>query len=57
MVITQLDIGHRFHAALVARDWSAVRNLLADDAQWTLCQVTIQFQELRSEPMRLSIQH
>ena len=32
----QLDIAHRFHAALVARDWSAIRALLTEDAQWTL---------------------
>ncbi|MBW4442043.1 MAG: nuclear transport factor 2 family protein [Plectolyngbya sp. WJT66-NPBG17] len=32
----QLDIARRFHAALVARDWSAIRASLADDAQWTL---------------------
>jgi ketosteroid isomerase-like protein len=32
----QLDIAHRFYAALVARDWSAIRALLTDDAQWTL---------------------
>ena len=33
---TQLDIARRFHAALVARDWNALRVLLTDDAQWTL---------------------
>ena len=32
----QLDVAHRFHAALVARDWSVIRALLTDDAQWTL---------------------
>ncbi len=32
----QLDIAHRFHSALVAKDWSAMRALLTDDAQWTL---------------------
>lgn len=32
----QLDIARRFYAALVARDWSAIRTLLTDDAQWTL---------------------
>lgn len=32
----QLDVARRFHAALVARDWSTIRNLLTDDAQWTL---------------------
>jgi hypothetical protein len=32
----QLDIARRFHAALVARDWSAIRVLFTDDAQWTL---------------------
>jgi uncharacterized protein len=32
----QLEIAHRFHAALVARDWSAMRALLTDDVQWTL---------------------
>lgn len=33
---TQLDIARRFHAALTARDWSAIRALLTDDARWTL---------------------
>jgi hypothetical protein len=33
---TQFDIAHRFYAALVAHDWSAIRALLTDDAQWTL---------------------
>ncbi|KGF73258.1 hypothetical protein DO97_00915 [Neosynechococcus sphagnicola sy1] len=28
-------MAHRFHAALAARDWSAIHVLLADDAQWT----------------------
>ncbi len=32
----KLYIARRFHAALVARDWSAIRALLTDDAQWTL---------------------
>jgi uncharacterized protein len=32
----QLDIARRFHATLVARDWSTMRDLLTDDAQWTL---------------------
>ena len=32
----QLGIAHCFHAALVARDWSALRALLTDDACWTL---------------------
>ena len=32
----QYDIARRFHAALTARDWSAIRTLLTDDAQWTL---------------------
>ena len=32
----QLDIARRFHAALTARDWSAIRALLTDDAHWTL---------------------
>ena len=32
----KLDIARRFHAALVARDWNALRVLLTDDAQWTL---------------------
>lgn len=32
----QYDIARRFHAALAARDWSAIRALLTDDAQWTL---------------------
>lgn len=29
----QLDIAHRFHAALVAKDWIAMRALLTEDAQ------------------------
>ncbi len=33
---TQLDIARRFHAALVAHDWNALRVLLTNDAQWTL---------------------
>ncbi len=33
---TKLDIARRFHAALTARDWSAIRALLTDDAHWTL---------------------
>lgn len=32
----KLDIARRFHAALVARDWSAIRGLFTDDAQWIL---------------------
>ena len=32
----KLDIARRFHAALTARDWSAIRALLTDDAHWTL---------------------
>jgi ketosteroid isomerase-like protein len=32
----QLDIARRFYAALVARDWSAIRVLLTDEAEWTL---------------------
>ncbi len=28
----QLDIARRFHAALAARDWNALRVLLTDDA-------------------------
>jgi hypothetical protein len=32
----KLDIARRFHAALTARDWSAIRALLTDEAQWTL---------------------
>ena len=33
---TQLEIARSFHAALVARDWRAIRALLTEDAQWTL---------------------
>ncbi|MBD2100355.1 nuclear transport factor 2 family protein [Leptolyngbya sp. FACHB-261] len=33
---TQFEIARHFHAALVARDWSALRALLANDAHWTL---------------------
>ncbi len=29
-------LGRDFHAALVARDWAALRSLLTDDATWTL---------------------
>lgn len=32
----QHDIARRLHAALTARDWSALRALLTDDAEWTL---------------------
>ncbi|OKH58214.1 ketosteroid isomerase [Scytonema sp. HK-05] len=32
----KFDIARRFHAALAARDWSAIHALLTDDAQWTL---------------------
>lgn len=32
----QYDIARRFHTALTARDKSAIRALLTDDAQWTL---------------------
>lgn len=32
----QLEIAYAFHAALVARDWSRIRALLTDDAQWIL---------------------
>lgn len=32
----QYDIARRFHAALTARNWSAIRALLTDDAQWKL---------------------
>jgi hypothetical protein len=33
---TKLDIARRFHTALTARDWGAIRVLLTDDAQWVL---------------------
>ena len=32
----KLDIARRFHTALTARDWRALRALLTDDAHWTL---------------------
>jgi hypothetical protein len=32
----KVAVARRFHATLLARDWSAVRALLADEAQWTL---------------------
>jgi len=32
----QLDIARRFHAALIARDWSVICTHLTDDAHWTL---------------------
>jgi uncharacterized protein len=33
---TKLDIAHRFYTALTAGDWSAIRDLLTDDAHWIL---------------------
>ncbi len=30
------SLGHRFHQALTAGDWAAIRALLHDDATWTL---------------------
>ncbi|WP_399084188.1 nuclear transport factor 2 family protein [Streptomyces sp. BBFR2] len=33
---TALALGHRFHQALVARDWDGIRALLHPDATWTL---------------------
>ncbi|WP_266181437.1 nuclear transport factor 2 family protein [Dyella humicola] len=32
----KLALARGFHAALVKRDWAAIRNLLADDATWVL---------------------
>jgi ketosteroid isomerase-like protein len=32
----RMDLATRFHAALVARDWTGLRRLLTDDAQWVL---------------------
>jgi hypothetical protein len=32
----QADIARRFHVALTTRNWSVLRALLTDDAQWTL---------------------
>lgn len=31
-----LMVGRRFHAALSKGDWAAIRDLLTDDATWTL---------------------
>ncbi|MER6300734.1 nuclear transport factor 2 family protein [Kitasatospora sp. NPDC001539] len=36
MTTTAHDLGRRFHAALTAGDWAAIRSLLHDDATWTL---------------------
>ncbi len=33
---TQVDIARSFLAAISARDWSAIRALLTEDAHWTL---------------------
>ncbi|MCO6000133.1 nuclear transport factor 2 family protein [Actinoallomurus rhizosphaericola] len=33
---TPYGLGKQFHAALVARDWEAIRSLLQPDATWTL---------------------
>ncbi|MFD7919012.1 nuclear transport factor 2 family protein [Streptomyces sp. NPDC059740] len=33
---TPLDLGRRFHQALVSADWDGIRALLHDDATWTL---------------------
>jgi ketosteroid isomerase-like protein len=32
----KIAIGRRFHDALTARDWPAIRALLTDDAKWML---------------------
>ncbi|MFR9793667.1 nuclear transport factor 2 family protein [Streptomyces sp. MB22_4] len=32
----QHQLGKTFHACLTARDWQGIRNLLTDDATWTL---------------------
>lgn len=32
----RIDMARRFHAALVKRDWTAIRALLHDDASWVL---------------------
>ena len=32
----QTALGRKFHAALVAGDWHAIRGILTDDAQWVL---------------------
>jgi ketosteroid isomerase-like protein len=32
----KLALGRAFHGALVGRDWTTLRTLLADDAVWTL---------------------
>lgn len=33
---SKIALARQFHAALVARDWTAIRFLLADHAEWTL---------------------
>ena len=33
---SKIDLARQFHAALVARDWAAIRSLLTDEAEWTL---------------------
>ncbi|MDR6827680.1 ketosteroid isomerase-like protein [Bosea sp. BE271] len=35
-MITPEDLAKAFHAALVSRDWPAMRALFHDDASWTL---------------------
>jgi ketosteroid isomerase-like protein len=32
----KIEMGRKFHPALLSRDWSAIRSLLADNATWTL---------------------
>ena len=33
---SKIALARQFHAALLARDWAAIRSLLADQAEWTL---------------------
>lgn len=33
---SKVDLARQFYAALVARDWAAIRAMLADQAEWTL---------------------
>ena len=33
---SKIELARAFHAALLARDWGAIRAMMADDAEWTL---------------------
>ena len=32
----KIEMGRKFHAALLSRDWPAIRSLLTDNVTWTL---------------------